>query len=399
MEVGYLVSEMADSRVERLEIHHAVYGLKDIGSDNSGFSLVYCPGNTQNVSIYCVRIFTSGGVVGEYVGGNGSANAQVKVIGQNLVGKDVHAREWFYNNAKRGLRKYDKMGIGLLDIALWDAAGKIAELPVYKMLGGWRTGLPCYASTMSGDRNGGLDSPRKYADFAVQCMNLGYRGFKLHTWDDAAIGEIIEAVHTVREAVGAGLDLMLDPACKLQTFLDAVRVGRACDDCSYLWLEDPYMDGGTSIEGHRRLANLIRTPILMTEHVRGLEAHVDAIAGMATSVVRVDPEYDGGITGAMKICHAAEGFGLDVEIHSPGPANRAIMAAIRNTNYYEMSLVHPLTPEIGRPNEVYLEGCYRDSLDEIDSEGCVSVPSGPGLGIVYDWDSIERHCQGHVVFS
>ena len=54
-----------------------------------------------------------------------------------------------------------------------------------------------------------------------------------------------------------------------------------------------------------------------------------------------------GITGAMKAAHAAEGFGLDVEIHGDGPAQRHVMASVRNANYYELRLVHPKAPSFG----------------------------------------------------
>lgn len=43
----------------------------------------------------------------------------------------------------------------------------------------------------------------------------------------------------------------------------------------------------------------------------------------------------------MKIAHIAEGFGVDVDIHTAGPAQRHLMAACRNANYYEMALLHP----------------------------------------------------------
>ena len=112
--------------------------------------------------------------------------------------------------------------------------------------------------------------------------------------------------------------LMLDPFCTLQTFADALRVGRTCDEYGYLWYEDPFRDGGVSTFAHRKLRELIRTPLLELEHVRGLEAHVDMIVGGGTDFVRVDPDYDGGVSGSMKIAHAAEGFGLDVELHGPG---------------------------------------------------------------------------------
>ena len=47
---------------------------------------------------------------------------------------------------------------------------------------------------------------------------------------------------------------------------------RACDDAGYVWLEDPFQDGGWSTHAHSRLRQMIRTPLLMTEHVRGLDA-------------------------------------------------------------------------------------------------------------------------------
>ncbi len=48
--------------------------------------------------------------------------------------------------------------------------------------------------------------------------------------------------------------LMLDPACELRTFADALYVGRACDDGGYFWYEDPFRDGGVSQHAHRKLA-------------------------------------------------------------------------------------------------------------------------------------------------
>jgi len=92
---------------------------------------------------------------------------------------------------------------------------------------------------------------------------------------------------------------MLDPACQLETFADAFKVGRACDEEDFLWYEDPYRDSGLSQHSHRKLTELLSTPILQTEHIRGLESHTDFIANEATDFVRADPEYDAGITGAM----------------------------------------------------------------------------------------------------
>ena len=70
---------------------------------------------------------------------------------------------------------------------------------------------------------------------------------------------------------------------------------------------------------------------------------------------------NGGITGVMKLAHVAEGFGVDCEIHAPGHAPRHCMAAIRNTNYYELGLVHPKVPGWKSQNPIHADD-YSDDL-------------------------------------
>lgn len=389
---------MKAPKIRSIHLIASRFLLQDVAVDGAGYSLVYKKGSRKPVNAFGVRVICDDGLVGEYVGGDAVGAAQLNKFAETLIGRNPLQRELIYNDVKRCLRKFDKMGMGMIDLPLWDLAGKYYQAPVWELLGGWRTRLRAYASTMSGDRNGGLDSPKAFGQFALACKRMGYRGFKLHIWDDYSLKELVETIHAVRDAVGEDMALMLDPACKLATFAEALEVGRACDAANYLWLEDPYRDGGVSAFSHRLLRQKIRTPLCQTEHVRGLEEHVNFILAGGTDVVRVDAEYDGGITGALKIAHAAEGFGLDVEIHGPGPVHRHLMAALRNTNYYEMSLVHPLTPEIGRCQEIYACG-YRDRLDAVDADGSVEVPTGPGFGVTYDWDFIRAHKYDERIFT
>ena len=91
----------------------------------------------------------------------------------------------------------------------------------------------------------------------------------------------------------------------------------------------------------------------------------------------------------MKIAHLAEAFGVDVEIHGCGPAHRACMSAIPNTNYYEVGLVGPKVRNYMSP-PIYANG-YSDQLDGVDKDGSYPVPTGPGLGVDHDWDFITGH--------
>ena len=309
--------------------------------------------------------------------------AEVNTVAEYLVSKNPLDRERHWSELKRALRKYDRMGIGPLDIALWDFAGKYYDAPIHELLDTYRERFPTYASTYQGDRNGGLDSPEAYADFAADCLDMGYPAYRLHVWGGEwrNTDDLVAAIHAVGDRVGEEMDLMCDPACELETFADALEVGRACDEEDFLWYEDPYRDGGISQHAHRKLRQHLETPILQTEHLRGLEPFTDFAATEATDFLRADPEYDGGITGVMKRARVAEGFGLDVEFHAPGSAQRHCIVATRNTNYYEMALVGPTVDNTQPP--VY-EGEYADQLDSIDDEGRIGVPDGPGLGVSYD---------------
>jgi L-alanine-DL-glutamate epimerase-like enolase superfamily enzyme len=253
-------------------------------------------------------------------------------------------------------------------------------VPVSELLGGYRKRLPTYASTYHAQRGeaGGLNCKEAFGDFAVACHEMGYRAFKIHGWNEGDKREEAANVLHVRSRVGDGMELMLDPACELRTFADALYVGRACDEAGYFWYEDPFRDSGVSAYAHRKLRQSLQTPILQTEHVRGVEPKADFLIAEATDFLRVDPEYDMGITGCMKIAHIAEGFGVDCEIHASGPAHRHCMSAMRNSNYYEMALVGPDMPNAVPP--VYRCG-YSDQLDAIGRDGCVDVPTGPGLGV------------------
>ena len=328
-----------------------------------------------------IRIETDQGITGECVGPLVVAARQVDLLAAHLLGADPLAREPLYHAMRLSLAQHDGTGVGLVDIALWDLAGKFYDAPIYDLLGGRHRPLKAYASTYPGDRaGGGLHTPQAFGEFAIQCRDLGYQGFKIHSWvDDVDIAEEVATVLAVREAAGPDMDLMIDPAGVYRTFADMLRVGRALDDANYCWYEDPYRDLGGATASHQKLRQLIRTPLLRSDFVRGVEAQVEIMRSGSTDFGRADAYHDGGITGALKIARAAEGFGLDVELHSCNPAHRHLMTALRNTNYYL--------------------GDYRDTLDAIDANGCVFAPEGPGLGVEIDWEYIDAHRTDGKVFE
>ena len=382
------------TKINNIELHEFKFDAKNLGNLTGAESVGavgYMKGVSTEIKKYAVVICTEDGTRGEYVThwcASDSTFAQSCILAPKLLGRHAEEREGIYDDFKRELRQFDHMGHGPLDIALWDWAGKKLNCSINVLLGGFKKKLPAYASTYHGDRNGGLDSKEAYANFAESCNDIGYKAFKIHGWNDGNPKEEAENVLHVAKTVGDKMTLMLDPACELKTFADALYVGRACDEANFFWYEDPYRDSGVSAFSHKKLREMIKTPILQTEHIRGLEPKADFLIAGGTDFLRMDPEYDMGITGGMKIAHLAESFGVDVEIHACGPAHRHMMSAIRNTNFYEVALVGPDCPNAIPP--VYLCG-YSDQLNCIDANGYVEVPKGIGLGVLYDWDFINKN--------
>jgi L-alanine-DL-glutamate epimerase-like enolase superfamily enzyme len=381
---------MGVGTIDRIEVHEYAYVAEGLERDST-LNLMSRPGGRMPMTGFAVVLRTTGGARGEYCPLHGAKKAmlaQVLMLAPLLRGRDPLHHGALFDDMKRAQRQWAFLGVGALDVALWDLRGRAAGQSVAQMLGQVRNRLPAYVSTLHGDRNGVLSSRHAYADFAVEARDRGFAGFKIHGWTEGDKREEAANVLHVRDRVGPDMALMLDPACELRSFADALYVGRACDEADFFWLEDPMRDAGLSQHAHRKLRQALRTPILATEHVRGIEPKADWIAAEATDFVRADPDLDLGITGCMRIAHIAEGFGLDTEVHGVGPAHRHCMAAIRGTNFYELALV---APGVRNPVPPLFACGYSDQLDAADASGCYPVPDAPGLGVQHDWEYIERN--------
>ena len=259
------------STINRVRIQEYSYKLEDFGSN----IMVFEKNGQIELTKFIVIIDTDDGLSGAYAPHYGStpyAMTQALEMAPTLIGCDAEQREKIFEHLKIGWRHFDRSGVAAIDGALWDLAGKKYGISVSRLLGGYRTRLPVYASTYPGQTSpGGLDSILAYADFAEDCQKRGFPGFKIHGFRDGSPKTEIAIMSAVRERVGTDMKLMSDPTSTLPSFLDAIEVGRACDDLGFFWYEDPYRDASTSAHAHNRLRNFIKTPLLIAEHIRGVE--------------------------------------------------------------------------------------------------------------------------------
>ena len=152
--------------IERIEITRYLFPWNDVGDDlNFAVGPFYERGSHRSRRMLGIKIFTDEGVTGEFMSVAPGTMEQMQAVAPLLIGANALEREKFYNVAKTHLRKNDRMGIGPLDITLWDLAGKYHNAPIYQLLGGHRMKLPAYARPdRGGGAPGGLKSREACAD-------------------------------------------------------------------------------------------------------------------------------------------------------------------------------------------------------------------------------------------
>ena len=319
------------------------------------------------------------------------------VIKPMIVGEEATARERIFNKIAQRQRLNQAINekvLAYVDCALWDLAGKIAELPVYKLLGGSRTKIRAYASTMVGDHfEGGLDTPEAFAKYAAACKKKGFTAYKLHTWAELPWNESMnrstadwkmdaEACLAVRAAVGDDMDLMLDSFHYYDRY-DALKLGRELEKARFTWFEEPMDEYNMS--SYQWLCENLEIPICGPEVALGkLQTRAEWIVNKASDICRTGAFDVGGLTPTLKTAHLCEAFGVPLEIHSPGPCNLQLIAAMSIPGeYYEYGLIHPFLDWVTPP-------FLNSPCDKLEN-GYVLLPEGEGMGWDINYDYIKAN--------
>jgi L-alanine-DL-glutamate epimerase-like enolase superfamily enzyme len=310
-----------------------------------------------------------------------------------LLGQDPMMREKLW----QGLYKWQRGSSGqlhdrtisLVEIALWDLAGRKLGQPVWRLIGGYRDKVPAYGSTMCGDElEGGLKTPEDYGRFAEWLVKRGYQAIKLHTWMPPvsfapSVEMDIKACAAVREAVGPDVPLMLD-ANHWYSRTEALKLGRGIQALNYYWYEEPMEEA--SVQSYAWLARELEIPVLGPETAWGkMHARAEWITAQACDITRTGVHDVGGISPALKCAHLAESFNMDCEIHGGGVENLTVLACMSNGRWYERGLLHPFLDHDATPE--YLNA----PADPMDAEGFVHLPERPGLGLDINFGWIEAH--------
>ncbi|SMF06952.1 D-galactarolactone cycloisomerase [Tistlia consotensis] len=279
------------------------------------------------------------------------------------------------------------MAISALDIALWDAWGRIAGQPIHALLGGaLRDRVPAYASgpflEAAPDRYGAL------AGEVERYAAAGFRAIKLRVGTDLATDA--SAIRQARSILGAEALLMAD-LNEGSTVRDAVALTEAVADARLSWIEEPIPHD--DLPGYRRLAQLLSLPLAGGESFSGTQAFRDFLAAGALDIVQPDLAICGGLTEGLRVAALADAFETAVAPHVWGTGINFLAS---------LQFAAVLTPRRGPvpfPLFEYDMGInpLRSALydPQPDRDGRLAVPDGPGLGIEISIDRLADYVTGH----
>ena len=361
-----------------------------------------------------IRVDTNQGVYGLGEVRDGASPTYALMLKSRILGENPLQIDRIFRRIKQfGGHARQAGGVCSIEMALWDIAGKVYNVPVYQMLGGkFRDKIRVYADTTESK------NPREYA----QRMKERKEG-KGITWlkmdlgvdlvsdkpgtvttrseltkeeqesvphpllamevTDKGIELLSEFVAAVREAVGMEVPLSMDHLGHLGV-KSIARLGRAYEKYNLSWMEDviPWM----YTDLLKSISEESPTPLLTGEDIYLKEGFQELCAKHAVSKIHPDLATSGGILETHKIGDMAWEYGVPMAMHFAGTpvscmANVHCAAATQNFLALENhSLDVPWWDSL-------VEGIEKP----IVNKGWITVPDKPGLGVTLNEDAVRQH--------
>lgn len=360
--------------------------------------LSYCGGERTIVKrdAMLVRISSDAGLVG-YAPGQATVQAKHvidRLIAPFLTGRtlaDPDALRILFQQGPGSDTEVSKI-YSAVEVALYDLAGKAANVPVSELIGGRvRDRIRLYGSA------GMYMPPEGYAAEAARVRDLGFRAYKMRPGRGPA--EDIEAVRQVRAAAGPDFDIMIDAHTwwrmgdRSYSPETVERLAGEMAEFNIRWLEEPLPPDDH--EAYARLKQMNLAPLASGEHEPNELRFLDLIDSGAVDYVQMDLVCQGGYSTARRLFPDIARAGLRFAFHSWGTGLEVIAAAhlgvcwpesvVRwleypcySTDVREFMYPFPLASEILK-QPLAIE------------RGELVIPRGPGLGVEIDESVIWRY--------
>ena len=353
------------------------------------------------VSHTLIRIDTDAGVSG--YGESGVSGPMMKAwlerYGPQLIGRDPLAIERHFHEMSTLMHPYMARipALSGIDMALWDLAGKLTNLPVYSLLGGpFRERVPMFINTAPRDM---LDRAA-VAEWAarIKAHPQGFQAVKMNTtspigrrsgrYTTTLSAQDLQKIRTgfenVREALGAEYDIMVH--CHNEFDLpSSIGIARSVESIAPKWLEDPLpVPYSGSWEALKREC---RVPLLTGEKLEMPQGFYPFLANQVVDFVYPDIAFCGGLTGIMKIANIASLFRIPVATHNVGGI-LLTMASI----HFGLAIHDFLITETRLGGEKTILSMAKNP--PVVTGGSVDPPVNPGLGVDLDDAGVREWQRG-----
>lgn len=323
-----------------------------------------------------VKILTDEGIygIGECSGWPRVIETAVKDYANLLIGEDPANIDRLWGKLFIGSMGHGVIGtvgggaLTGIEMALWDIKGKALGQPIWNLLGGkFRDRIPVY---------GHAKTPAQ----AKALLGAGYKAMKV-----SFTGAVdVSKVAAVRDAVGPEIDVMVDAhGPSWATPQDAIQIARAMEPLDLLFYEDPISP--ENLDSWRRVRDNCAIPLAAGERLSTIWGLRPLIEQELVDVVQPDTGRAGGITQMRKIAAMAEAHYITMAPHSGSLGPVAEFAAL-----HVMATI---------PNALMLERMEFDwpgrntviSAPPVLVDGCLMLPTTPGLGVDIVPEEIAKH--------
>jgi len=272
-----------------------------------------------------IEVATDDGItgVGEAysIGPDRSVIAIIDEMTPWFVGQDPGRIEWLLRRAKNTMRfplgQVAWSALSGIDIALWDIAGKAANVPVFKLLGGpTRDKVRVYHGIYG-------DSLEELGENARQLMDEGYTAFKTspvpRNWREIPWAQTLRAADermaAIRKAIGDSPDLAVDVHTAIREHGKSVELARVITPYKLMFIEEPA--GAEFIASTANLRKEFRVALATGENLYGLARYTELLDADAVDIIQPDMLCVGGLLEAKKIAAVAEAHYVTVAPHNP----------------------------------------------------------------------------------
>jgi L-alanine-DL-glutamate epimerase-like enolase superfamily enzyme len=308
------------------------------------------------------------------------SHAIAKSLRDLLIGEDPLDVERVWDKMYRGVIFIGRRGIAIhaisgVDIALWDIKGKALGKPVCELIGvPQRDRVRAYASMLM------PDTTEETAERVTALREQGFTAVKLG-W--GPLGEDpdqdVRLAAAACEAGGDGVDILIDAGLGyVADAATAIRVARELQQLGVYWLEEPFEPD--EYEAYAELADAVDLTIAAGEQDATRWGFRELIERGHVDLVQPDVTRAGGITEMLRIAELAREHGVALVPHAW--KSGIIKAASLHVN--------AVLPDAALQEYCVAETAINTKLTRerlpLEADGCVAVPTAPGLGIELDED-------------